>query len=308
VLWCSYSTSFFDENFMQAKAFLVLMCSCVLWAATAFAQVPEKCTDPTNTDQVCLSLRSDCKKDLNSHPECANLTAARAKAMQLPQPGPLLFSDDVRKTIDDCKATLACGANLSEFEDKKKDQYLWIKTWCNSRKSVKNRSDDEKVVCDGTKDNGKPEDVSIFTLANLADAIDPASCSGFGLSIPLFAIRYAGGTSVVGPVKAGLGGGYYYGAYCQRDFSVGPEVFGWSQGLDPSGDFQIGVAGGVQFVAYKYFQFGAALGYDLYRQGTGISTDGLFSGKNLGKPSLTTLLTFTITNTAAESNSAKTSM
>ncbi len=102
--------------------------------------------------------------------------------------------------------------------------------------------------------------------------------------VPLYSIRYVGGETVPsGPVKADLGGGYYWGLHCKKPFSFGPEVFGYSKGLDPSGLMQVAVAGGLQVVAYTYFQFGLAVGYDVYRREAGASANGLLAGQGSGR-------------------------
>jgi hypothetical protein len=220
------------------------------------------------------------------------------KAIPTGTPTPVV-AEDVKRAIRECKATMACGPDLAGFRKAKPDEYRWLDTWCKARQGARSRSAREKQVCAAAAAAGT--EVSIFQLAELADEVEPASCSGFGLTVPLFAVRYVdGGSTVAAPIEAGLGAGYYSAWTCSTRFSVGHEVFGWSQGLDPSGNFQIGVAAGVQVVAFKYFQFGLALGYDLYRKGADISTNGLLSGRNLGKPSLTTLVTFTISGTDAQ--------
>ena len=46
------------------------------------------------------------------------------------------------------------------------------------------------------------------------------------------------------------------------------EFFGFSEGLDPSKTFQLGVGAGLGLTAFGKFQFGISLGYDLIRSET----------------------------------------
>ena len=287
---------------------LGVACLCLALAQGALAVDVPACRDANNTDPFCVSLRTRCKQDMKSDPNCQLLEPQPPAALPGPTPTPLaLFSDDVRRAIDDCIATMKCGPSLKTFETAKPEHYQWIRNWCSARGLERRaaRTEIEKEVCDAIGSN-QAEQVSIYALADLLQEVNPASCSAFGLTIPLFAIRYSGnGNSVVGPIEAGLGGGYYHALTCKRNFSFGAEFFGWSQGLDPSGTFQVGMAAGVQIVAYKYFQFGLAVGYDLYRKGPNIPTNGLLSGKNLGLPSLSTLLTFTISGSDTQAGPGK---
>jgi len=110
-------------------------------------------------------------------------------------------------------------------------------------------------------------------------APDPAKCSGFGLLTPLFGVSNRGADPtnpnhrdalrVTGPVQSGIGGGYYRAvsdATCRPgEWMLNWEFFGFSEGLDPSKTFQLGIGAGLGLTAFDKFQFGISLGYDLIR-------------------------------------------
>lgn len=132
--------------------------------------------------------------------------------------------------------------------------------------------------------------ILIFTASRPVEAapaptaIAPAKdkCSGFGLLTPLFGVSNRGADPanpnhrnvlrVTGPVQSGIGGGYY--RTVSEDTCVPGvwmlnwEVFGFSEGLDPSKTFQLGLGAGLGLTVFDRFQFGIALGYDLIRSET----------------------------------------
>jgi hypothetical protein len=83
--------------------------------------------------------------------------------------------------------------------------------------------------------------------------------------------------------------------------------------LDPSGLFHVGIAAGVQVVAYKYFQFGLDVGYDIYRRQPGqpsatgdalVEKTGLLAGA-FHKSDWSALITFSVvgaSSSAGKSN------
>jgi hypothetical protein len=200
-------------------------------------------------------------------------------------------------------------------------EFEWVLGWCKARAGDKSSNSDEREVCTAFLSNNDENlrTTSTLKLARVASDENPPECGGFGLTIPLYSIRYAHGQSdVKGPVAAGLGGGYYWvpPGLCRESFSAGPEIFAYSEGLDPSGLFHIGLAAGAQIAAYRYFQFGVSLGYDLYRRQpsqdatTGASLvekSGLFDG-SFHRSDFTVLLTFSVTgqgDSAAKTNQRK---
>jgi hypothetical protein len=116
-------------------------------------------------------------------------------------------------------------------------------------------------------------------------------CHGFGLLTPLFGVSSRGvdrtnpnrrdELRLTGPIESGIGGGYYraFGysdddpvtsrtRTCNENVIIDWEVFGFSEGLNPSSTFQFGVGAGIGMTAWGKFQFGVALGYDLIRRET----------------------------------------
>ncbi len=203
---------------------------------------------------------------------------------------------EVATLISECAEDMTCPL-LSDFKVKHDRAFAWLKAWCLARAGVKAPSAAESKVCSAAiadVDAGTKK-VTVFDLVEVAKVISPPTCSGFGLVVPLYSVRHVGRETVPsGPVKAGLGGGYYWGLLCRSSFSFGPEVFGYSEGLDPSGLMHVGVAGGLQLVAFTYFQFGLAVGYDVYRRDAGASANGLLAGQGLGKASVSWLITFSV--------------
>lgn len=243
-------------------------------------------------------------------------------ALGLPQPEGVFvdisprWPADVLDAINGCKRAMTCPT-LDVFKTNHDDAYKWVKGWCKARIGKKRPDDDETQVCQAT-DADTPAALSvmsILTLARMAATLNPPECSGFGLTVPLYSIRYSGGGSTVkGPVAAGLGGGYYWVPrdLCHESYSAGPEVFLYSEGLNPSGLFQVGIAAGIQLGAFKYFHFGLDLGYDLYRREpvagamdpTTANTDGLFAG-SFHKSNLSVLLTFAVFGNATSDDKPK---
>lgn len=243
-------------------------------------------------------------------------------------PNPALFAPDgwnaqVVSAILDAEKNLT-SLTLADFVKNHPTEGRWIELWCGAKTSADDSrlSTNTKEVCESVK-SGKEDKIPIFELASAVREQNPPNCSGFGVTVPLFGIRLlkGGGTSLNGPVQAGLGGGYYWGnawrGSCRESFSTGPEFFAYSEGLDPSGKFQIGIGAGWQFVAFQYFQFGFALGWDVYRREQATSVDasgattttttssGLLALQNVGpRPSLTFLLTFAVTGGATQTQNA----
>jgi len=73
------------------------------------------------------------------------------------------------------------------------------------------------------------------------------------------------------------GGGYYWGnawrGSCRGILQHGTRVLRILRRTRSFGKFQIGIGVGWQFVAFQYFQFGFALGYDVYRREHSTSVD-----------------------------------
>jgi hypothetical protein len=221
------------------------------------------------------------------------------------------WPDVVIEGINECKTSMDCPT-LKDLKASHAGIYDWIKGWCLARGGTGSPNTDEAAICAGTAADSDVElgQLSIYQLAIVAALHNPPTCSGFSLTIPLYSIRYgANGTDVKGPVAAGLGGGYYWARACRDTFSAGLELFGYSEGLDPSGLFHIGVGTGVQIIAYKFFQFGIAAGYDLYRREPGLPTAGMADlASDASKTGLLTgsfhksdwsaLLTFSVTGTS----------
>jgi len=212
--------------------------------------------------------------------------------------------------LEDCTKNATCD-NYSDFESAHAAEAARLVTWCNVQKSDPAYATTNTLqggltrrVCDAvlSTEKSKKEALPISVIVDLQkfEEVPRYQCNGFGLTLPLFVLRYVGGvTTVTGPIAAGLGGGYYWAWTCDANWSVGGEGFVWSQGLDPSGNFQIGLAAGVSFQAFQYFVVGVDIGYDLFRQtvnATGVKvTNGLFAFKSFGAPSISYLLTLSFT-------------
>lgn len=111
---------------------------------------------------------------------------------------------------------------------------------------------------------------------------DPKQCRGFGLLAPLFGVSNRGpdpgnpnhrnALRVTGPVASGIGGGYYRAvsdSTCERGvWMLNWEFFGFSEGLDPSKTFQLGLGAGLGLTVFDRFQFGISLGFYLIRSET----------------------------------------
>lgn len=224
---------------------------------------------------------------------------------------------DVVDGINGCKSSMTCPT-LLELKNNHDEVFMWIANWCRAEKGPKSSDANMNAVCKASVSGSDTQlgEVSILQVADLAANANPPQCSGFGLVLPLYSIRYGnGGSDVKGPVAAGLGGGYYWvpQGLCRESFSTGPELFGYSEGLDPSGLFHVGIAAGVQVVAYKYFQFGLDVGYDIYRRQPGqtsatgdalVEKTGLLAGA-FHKSDWSALITFSVvgaSSSAGKSN------
>lgn len=136
----------------------------------------------------------------------------------------------------------------------------------------------------------KAAGVEVEKSSNVNVDAERNQCHGFGLLTPLFGVSSRGvdrtnpnrrdELRITGPVESGIGGGYYRAlgpdnsAACTHDVIIDGEVFGFSEGLNPSTTFQIGVGAGIGVTAWGKFQFGISLGYDLIRRET-ISNGGV---------------------------------
>jgi hypothetical protein len=216
--------------------------------------------------------------------------------------------EKVLSAVKDCveKKDKPCNS-LADLATTNPDGYLAIQLWCGKNAAnflYSSYSGSVAKVCRAALK--KPNDranVTRFDLALFGEQVnEPAfECGGFGLTLPLFSVRRSGGDyEVNGPVAAGIGGGYYYAMRCRETWTWGPEVFAFSEGLDPSKTFQVGVAAGLSVTAFKYFNFGLAVGYDVFRRQTlddgSKRSTGLLTGKDLNKENLTWLITFGVQN------------
>jgi hypothetical protein len=121
---------------------------------------------------------------------------------------------------------------------------------------------------------------------------DPG-CHGYSLLTPLYGLsnrapnrrnpNQRNGLRVTGPVASGIGGGYYrsFDGQCDRSRALTYELFGFSEGLDTSNVFQLGIGAGISITAFGNFQFGLAIGYDLIRHEM-IDTGGVSRSYNNG--------------------------
>lgn len=147
------------------------------------------------------------------------------------------------------------------------------------------------------------ENIDDLELMKLGDTLSRPirRCGGFGLLMPLVSARRGAERTyhVSGPVEAGIGGGYYWDIVCDNNWSLGPDLFGFSEGLNPAQKFHIAVGAGLSLSAFKYFHFGFGLGYDLFRYRADVKVaDGLFANPN--KTNFTLLFSFNVMG--AESN------
>ena len=288
-------------------------------------------------------VRAEGESDAPSQPTQATPSAqepTQYKAINPVVPDPASFTPygwnaQVVSAILDAEKNLT-SLTFADFVKNHPAEGRWIELWCTAKTSPKDSglatntkavrdsglATSTEAVCESVK-YSREANIPIFELANAVREQNPPNCSGFGVTVPLFGIRLlkGGGTGLNGPVQAGLGGGYYWGnawrGSCRGSFSTGPEFFAYSEGLDPSGKFQIGIGVGWQFVAFQYFQFGFALGYDVYRREHSTSVDasgattstttssGLLALQDVGpRPSLTFLLTFAVTGGATQTQNA----
>lgn len=275
--------------------------ACLAWPVAAAAQ---------RQDQAEAAKKETVKTEAaKTEPAKAELSRA------VPVPPPVIASTtrsalEVATLISECAEDMSCPF-LYEFKTKNDRAFAWLRAWCQARAGAEDRSPPETRVCGAAtavpaQVDARTREVTVFDLVEVAKVISPPTCSGFGLVVPLYSLRHVGGETVPsGPVKAGLGGGYYWGLTCRPSFSFGPEVFGYSEGLDPSGLMHVAVAAGLQLVAFKYFQFGLAVGYDVYRREAGSPSNGLLAGQGLGKASVSWLITFSVVPQETKQEAAK---
>jgi hypothetical protein len=132
----------------------------------------------------------------------------------------------------------------------------------------------------GAKDEATAAATSLARANNALAAaliIAPDECHGWGLLTPLYGVSNRGPSRIdpnkrdelrlTGPVASGIGGGYYrpLNGACSNDRMWTAEFFGFSEGLDPSKTFQLGIGAGIGLTVFGKFQFGVAVGYDLVR-------------------------------------------
>ncbi len=252
------------------------------------------------------------------------LTPSTSRAQQAVQgaeravpPAPYVVSPNraaVAAAIDACAASVTC-AFLSDFKAQSEQAYRWVQAWCRWREArgqAPGAGTASATLCEAVApaESAKVDRDALLAstpalvLEAVRDDIAPPRCDAFGLTVPLYSLRRQHGEVVAsGPVKAGLGGGYYFGqrflGVCRPDFTAGPEVFVWSEGLDPGDLFHTGLAAGYQLTAFKYFSVGIAVGYDLYRSTSAGDRNGILAGKGMGKQSVTWLLTLNFSSTSA---------
>ena len=295
---------------------LFLAClACIAWPAMARAE--EESNVPSQSAQTAPSEQEPPQSKAIKPTATAPVVPASASF------SPHGWNAQVVSAILDAEKSLT-SLTFADFVKNHPTEGRWIELWCGAKTSADDSGlpTNTKAVCESFK-NSNEATIPIFELASAVREQNPPNCSGFGVTVPLFGIRLlkGGGTGLNGPVQAGLGGGYYWGnawrGSCRESFSTGPEFFAYSEGLDPSGKFQIGLGVGWQFVAFQYFQFGFALGYDVYRREQSTSVDasgattstttssGLLALQDVGpRPSLTFLLTFAVTGGATQTQDA----
>ena len=201
------------------------------------------------------------------------------------------------------QAVLMCrdrGPNCSSLLDLKRLEpgiYRDLRAWCAPHK------DAGDVLCQTVNANVDEElaaitvdDLLVLRSENLKIT---RSCSGFGLVVPLVGIRRLAKDNVVlgGPLEVGLGGGYHFGLVCADQFSVGWDVFAYSEGLNPGTVFHIGAGTGPAMSVANFVRFGFSLGYDFFRsiERNGVSTtNGLLSYKRPHSRDLSWLVTLAV--------------
>jgi hypothetical protein len=230
----------------------------------------------------------------------------------------------------------ACGGwqcgTLEDLAAKDPSDVIVIKNWCKAHTLLPKfkATEDDKAVCSAvdamvvSQDAaGKPvltkteggRTVSFIIAEKVFDkqVVQSPDCSGWGLTVGVFSIRYDTAHVIKGPIAAGLGGGYYKSLVCHHDWTFGFEGFGYSEGLDPGGLFHLGMGAGLDLVAFNKFSFGLAAAYDLYRHqaadmatNTVEVTQGLFDGDIFNKKAAASLLvTFSVTQGTEGKSSTK---
>jgi len=185
----------------------------------------------------------------------------------------------------------------------------------------------EERVCAKAKDftvgeDGRIENPEIGRGVSILDVstvmfsrVRATGCSGWGVTVPLYSVRYNDSHDVKGPIAAGLGGGYYAAVSCRKTATFGLEAFVYSEGLDPGKLFHLGVAAGPQLVVFDIFSIGIAFGYDVYRDVAGVPAadmtaavprrrTGLLTA-SLDKENWSALITFSVTQSSDSKSTPK---
>ena len=229
--------------------------------------------------------------------------------------------------IDKCRTNDKCRS-LNDFRDLHKDAFTELLTWCvenGPRGNVRFVPASFNVICTTAlfpNHKRSPQSVPKWELVRLlrdAHANEVYSCNGFGVTLPLYSLRRGreedddatqpGEYKARGPIESGVGAGYYWALKCRPTWTWGFELFGLTEGLDPSGKFQIGIGGGPSITAFRYFRFGLGLEYDLFRQSISSSEDkkkitsGLLIGRFPHRRNLTWLITFGLQSTDTQTSS-----
>jgi hypothetical protein len=288
-------------------------------SAFSEADLRECAVPEQETPQHCIEVEELCTSPENkSRPPCVFFRGAQAGAfraltfadrvMEVPTDGPIPVAaapDTLMKALEDCIKSRTCTSLETFMADESNANAVFeLRTLCRERAGLSSRgSPSVRTVCAALihPRSSPPAHVDKVTLSLFHHRMKkPAfDCGGFGFALPLVSLRRSGDEyEVTGPVSAGVGAGYYYAFACQRHWTWGPELFAFSEGLDPSKTLHVGVAGGLAITAFAHFNFGLALGYDLFRHrnledGT-IRSTGLLTGRAVDKGDFTWLITFGI--------------
>lgn len=265
-----------------------------------------------------------------ARPDARAQNDVKATAISIPRP-------TTTTVIDEGKP---CGgwkcATLQDLANNDPSQAIALRNYCvaNAEKlprhvgalaglftKAQQRADIEKKVCvvaaqlnvDGTGKVTNPDvgkQISILDAsAVLFERVNATGCSGWGITVPLYSVRYNSTHEVKGPIASGLGGGYYLAATCRSTSTVGLEAFAYSEGLDPAKLLHVGIAAGPQLVVFEKFSFGLAFGYDIYRHipgadGAAAQRNGLLTGA-FEKQDLSALITFSVVQSADSKSAPK---
>lgn len=281
-------------------------------------------TKDSGRDFQCKMLRRLCEPDTESTTRACEILAGKkagdaamrvldVKPVELPNPN--VLPKEVVEAHEECQKDEKC-ISVADIATKKPRAEAVLKAWCSGRLIVGATSAEWPTVV-GRKlvekvcTNALSNDLSAISAYELGMLKEEAGrpivkCDGFGLMTPVFTFRRPGNGTVNVKALSALGGGYYWAAPkewngCQKDWTWGFEVFGYTEGIDlTKQEMHLGVGAGVGISATKYFKFGLGLGYDIYRQSaddTGaINRNGLLAAKLLGTQSISYLVTFTITS------------